>query len=122
MKLLLDIDDDKALHLLEVLKGLSYVRTEPLSEEKVMLIHDLKAAVSELKYIRGGKKSANSAQSFINELWNINPFGIWTSGEKASQEVSLPKNWPGSIDKRIKRASQNRHINRGKLLQNPFGD
>jgi hypothetical protein len=68
MKLLLDIDDDKALHLLEVLKGLSYVRTEPLSEEKVMLIHDLKAAVSELKYIRGGKKSANSAQSFINEL------------------------------------------------------
>ena len=68
MKVLLDIDDDKAIHLLEVLKGLNYVRTEPLSEEKASLISELKAAVSALKDIRAWKKSANVAQSSINEL------------------------------------------------------
>ena len=34
MKVLLDIKDSKARHLLEVLKGLSYVKTKTLSNEK----------------------------------------------------------------------------------------
>ena len=38
MKVLLDIQDGKAQPLLEVLSGLSYVKAQPLTEEKAQLM------------------------------------------------------------------------------------
>ena len=49
MKVLLDIKESKALHLLEVLKGLSYVKTKTLSDEKALLIEEIREAVENLK-------------------------------------------------------------------------
>ena len=68
MKVLLDIEDDKALHLMEVLKGLSYVKTKTLSDEKAVLMEEIKDAVEEMKLIRSGKKKARNAEDFLNEL------------------------------------------------------
>ncbi|HRG59053.1 MAG: hypothetical protein ACK5HE_07825 [Bacteroidota bacterium] len=68
MKVLLDIKDSKATHLLEVLKGLSYVKTTTISNEKALLMEEIKEAVEELKLIRAGKKKARNAQDFLNEL------------------------------------------------------
>ena len=68
MKVLLDIKDSKAIHLLEVLKGLSYVKTTTISNEKALLMEEIKEAVEELKLIRAGKKKARNAQDFLNEL------------------------------------------------------
>jgi hypothetical protein len=68
MKVLLDIKDNKANHLLEVLKGLSYVKTEPLSDEKAVLIKEIKEAVSNLKLVRKGKLKARPAKDLLNEL------------------------------------------------------
>ena len=48
MKVLLDIKDNKAFYLLEVLKGLSYVKTKTLSDEKALLMGEIKDAVEEL--------------------------------------------------------------------------
>lgn len=59
MKVLLDIDDDKVIYFLEVLKGFNYVCIEFLSEEKVLFISELKVVVLELKDIRVGKKFVN---------------------------------------------------------------
>lgn len=68
MKILLDIQDDKALHLLEVLKGLSYVKTKQLTDSKAQLLGEIREAVDEMKQIRAGKKHARDAEEFLNEL------------------------------------------------------
>ena len=68
MKILLDIPDDKAHHLLEVLKGLAYVKTKQLTEAKAQLMTDIREAVEEMKLIRSGKKQARDAEEFLNEL------------------------------------------------------
>jgi hypothetical protein len=68
LKVLLDIKDNKALHLLEVLKGLTYVKTTPLSDEKALLIEEIKEAVENLKLVRKGKLKARPAKDLLNEL------------------------------------------------------
>jgi hypothetical protein len=55
MKVLLDIKDNKAIHLIEVLKGLSYVKAKTISDEKALLMEEIKEAVEELTLIRQGK-------------------------------------------------------------------
>lgn len=68
MKVMLDIKDNKAASLLEVLSGLSYVKTVPLSEEKALLIKEIKEAVEEMKLIRKGKLKARPVKVLLNEL------------------------------------------------------
>ena len=68
MRVLLDIKDSKALHLLEVLKSLPYVKTKTLSDEKALLMEEIKEAVEEIKLVRAGKKKARNAVDFLNEL------------------------------------------------------
>ncbi|MBT9485709.1 MULTISPECIES: hypothetical protein [unclassified Sediminibacterium] len=68
MKVLLDIKDNKALHLMEVLKSLPYVKAKTISEEKALLIEEIKEAVEELKLIRQGKLKGIPAKQLLDEL------------------------------------------------------
>ena len=68
MRVLLDIKDNKALHLLEVLKGLSYVKTKTISDEKAVLIEEIKEAVENLALVKQGKLKLKSARDLYNEL------------------------------------------------------
>jgi hypothetical protein len=68
MKVLLDIKDNKAFSLLEVLRGLSYVKATPLTDNKALLMEEIKEAVEEMKLVRAGKKIARNADDFLNEL------------------------------------------------------
>lgn len=68
MKVVLDIPDNKAASLLEVLKGLSYVRVKPITDSKAQLMIEIKEAVEEIKLIKLGKKKARNAEDFLNEL------------------------------------------------------
>lgn len=68
MKVLLDIKDAKALHLLEVLKSLPYVKTQQLTDEKAELLSDIREAVENLKLVRSGKMKARPAKDLLNEL------------------------------------------------------
>ncbi len=68
MKLLLDIPDNKAPHLLEVLKNLPYVKTKTISEGKALLIEEIKEAVENLTLARQGKLKLKSARDLYNEL------------------------------------------------------
>jgi hypothetical protein len=68
MKVLLDIKDDKATHLLEVLKGLSYVKATTISDEKALLMEEIKEAVEELNLIRQGKLKGIPAKQLLDEL------------------------------------------------------
>ncbi len=68
MRVLLDIKDNKAIHLLEVLKSLPYVKTKTISNEKAILIEEIKEAVENLALVRKGKINIKSARDLYNEL------------------------------------------------------
>lgn len=68
MKVLLDIKDSKAQHLIEVLKGLSYVKTEMLTPHKAKVLKDVKEAVKELNLVKAGKLKARNAEDLFDEL------------------------------------------------------
>ncbi len=68
MKVLLDIKDDKAIHLMAVLRRLPYVKTKTISDEKALLIEEIKEAVDNLNLVRQGKMKARAAKELLNEL------------------------------------------------------
>ena len=68
MKVLLDIKDNKAPFVMEVLKNFSFVKTKTLTPAKALLMEELKEAVEELNQIKAGKKKARNAEDFINGL------------------------------------------------------
>lgn len=68
MKVLLDIPDNKANSLMEVLKSISYVKAKTLTDNKAMLLKEMREAVEEMRLIKSGKKKAKNAEDFLNEL------------------------------------------------------
>jgi hypothetical protein len=68
MTVLLNIKDDNALPLLEVLKGLPYVKTTHISAEKAILLTEIKEAVDNLNLVKKGLVKAKSAKDLYNEL------------------------------------------------------
>ncbi len=68
MKLLLEIKDNKATKFMEMLKGLPYVKTTTISDEKAILMEEIKDAVQELILIRQGKLKGISAKQLLDEL------------------------------------------------------
>jgi hypothetical protein len=68
MKILLEIPDERAVSLMDVLKSISYVKEKPLTEAKAKLLSEMKDAVDEIKLIKAGKKTARNAEDFLNEL------------------------------------------------------
>ncbi len=68
MKVLLDIKDNKAMHLMEVLKGLSYVKAKTISKEKALLMEEINEAVENLVLVRKGKLKLKTARQLYNEL------------------------------------------------------
>ena len=68
MKVLLDIKDSKAPYLMEVLKGLSFVKTKELTPYKAKVLEDIKEAVKEMTMIKEGKLKGRNAEDLINEL------------------------------------------------------
>lgn len=68
MKVLLEIKNDKAASLLEVLRGLPYVKALPLTEEKALLLAELKEAVEEMKLIKAGKRKGRRLEELLDEL------------------------------------------------------
>lgn len=68
MKVLLDIPDNKASSLMDVLNSISYLKAKPLTDSKALLLEEIKEAVEEMKLIRTGKKKARNAEDFLNEL------------------------------------------------------
>lgn len=68
MKVILDIKDSKVPFVMELLKGFSFIKTQPLSEEKMRLISEMKEAVDNLKLVKKGKLKARPARELLDEL------------------------------------------------------
>lgn len=65
MKVLLDIQEDKAVSLIEVLKELHYVKVKAISDKKALLMEEMIEAVEELKLIRQGKLKGVPAKQLL---------------------------------------------------------
>ncbi|MFN8697775.1 MAG: hypothetical protein ACK500_00295 [Flavobacteriales bacterium] len=68
MKILVEIPDNRAAALLEVLRSMSFVKARPLTEGHVKLLNELQEAAEEVREVKSGKKKGKTLQRFLNEL------------------------------------------------------
>ena len=68
MKVLLDIKDEKASFILEVLKNFKDVKAKPLSDFKADVFEALKESMEEVQLIREGKLKGIPAKDLLDEL------------------------------------------------------
>ena len=71
MKVLVEIKDEKAEFVMELLNSLSFVKTKKVEEPsayKKKVLGDFRAAVKEVNQIKAGKKKGISAKKLLDEL------------------------------------------------------
>ena len=68
MKLLVDVKDSKADFVIELLKNLSFVKTEELTPTKAQFLKELKESVKQVKLAEQGKIKLKSGKEFLDEL------------------------------------------------------
>lgn len=69
MKIILDIRDEKASFIMEVLRNFKDIReAKLLSSYKAEVLEGLQDAISEVKQIKQGKLKGIAAQDLLNEL------------------------------------------------------
>jgi hypothetical protein len=68
MKVLLEIKDEKASFVLEVLKNFSFVKAKPLSEHKARLLEEIQEAVHNVNLAKLGKLKPKSLNKLLDEL------------------------------------------------------
>jgi len=68
MKVLIDIRDNKADFVMELLKNLPFVKVKPVSPQKAQLMEEIKEAVDNLNLVKQGKQKARPAKELVNEL------------------------------------------------------
>jgi len=68
MKLLLDVKDDKAAFLMELLQNFKFVKTEEVTSHKEEVLDNIREAVEEMKLIKAGKAKGIPAKDLLDEL------------------------------------------------------
>ena len=68
MKVLVDIRDNKAAFVMELLNSFSFVKAKPITNEKALLFEELKEAVDNVKLAKQGKLKAKPLNELLNEL------------------------------------------------------
>ncbi len=68
MKVILDIPDNKAASLLDVLKSISFLKIETISPAKATFFKELKSSIEEVMLAKQGKIQLKSADQLLNEL------------------------------------------------------
>jgi len=68
MKAVLDIKDSRASFMMELLDSFSFVKVQPITNEKALLIREIREAVDTVNLIKQGKIQARPAKELLNEL------------------------------------------------------
>ena len=67
-RVLLEVKDEKAPFVLEVLKNFKFVKTKELTPYKAGVLEGIKEAIEEMKLIKEGKLKSRPVEELINEL------------------------------------------------------
>ena len=68
MKVLLDIREDKAAFIMELLQNFEFVKAEQLTPHEAEVLEELREAVEEVNEVKAGKKKSKPLSEFLNEL------------------------------------------------------
>ncbi|MDX2001488.1 MAG: hypothetical protein SFW35_03600 [Chitinophagales bacterium] len=68
MKLLLDINDNKAAFLLELLQSYPHVKVKSITPAKAFFLEELNEAVEYLNDVKIGKKQARPIKDLLDEI------------------------------------------------------
>ena len=68
MKAVLDIKDSKASFVMELLSSFSFVKVQPITKEKALLLGEMREAVNVVNLIKEGKAKARPAKELLNEI------------------------------------------------------
>jgi len=68
MKVIIEIDNEKAVHLMAILQDLDYVTIQEVSDEKEVLISEIKEAIENLNLVKAGQLSARPVKELLDEL------------------------------------------------------
>ena len=68
MKAVLDIKDSKASFVMELLNNFSFVKVRPITNEKALLLSEIREAVDAINLIKKGKVQARPAKELLNEI------------------------------------------------------
>jgi hypothetical protein len=68
MKVLVDVRDNKAAFVMELLNNFPFVKAKTISNEKAILIEEIKEAVENVKLAKQGKLRAKPLNELLDEL------------------------------------------------------
>ena len=68
MKAVLDIKDSRVPFVMELLDSFSFVKVKPITNEKALLLSEIKEAVDTVNLVKKGKIQARPAKELLNEL------------------------------------------------------
>ncbi|MBP6721539.1 MAG: hypothetical protein KA239_04410 [Bacteroidia bacterium] len=68
MKMTIEVRDDKAAFILELLKNFSFVKLDEASKEKARVLEGLEQGLKEAKMAERGEIKLQSAREWLNEL------------------------------------------------------
>ena len=68
MKVLLDIKDEKADFVMELLANLKFVKTKPLTSQQAEVMAGLKEAVEQVNLAKEGKVTLKPARQLLDEV------------------------------------------------------
>ena len=68
MKAVLDIRDNKAAFVRELLGNFSFVKVYPITNEKALLLSEIREAVDNVNMVKKGKLQARPAKELLDEI------------------------------------------------------
>jgi len=68
MKAVLDIKDSKASFVMELLNNFSFVKVQPITNEKALLLSEIREAIDTINLIKKGKVQARPAKELLDEI------------------------------------------------------
>ena len=68
MNILLEVKDNKADFVMELLRNLTFVKAKTISPAKALLIEEIKEAVENMKKVDKGIMKAQPLEDLLNEL------------------------------------------------------
>jgi hypothetical protein len=68
MKILLEIQDNKASFFMELIKNFRFIKAKPFTAENAQLLEEIEEAVKNMNLVSEGKITARPAEELLNEL------------------------------------------------------
>ncbi|MCL1865160.1 MAG: hypothetical protein FWF73_05045 [Spirochaetes bacterium] len=68
MKVILDVKDSKASFVMELLGNFPFIKVQPITKEKALLLREIREAVDTVNLVKKGKFKARPAKELLDEI------------------------------------------------------